>query len=226
MEDKIINPREQIKNKSDKPRGRPRAPRPPQPTKHKISYSREGLRKNEPNIENDNSNININDNKESISKGVVAYFSTPSGCEEIPNQEPVEKKGRGRPKKIKEDISENQKEEKPKFNIIDRSNITVSLPIEEKRGRGRPKKSHFEFEVIPPTKEEFSENPVEIKPENLLDCIEVREGKKHVKITLTKQNNRAVRLQIFLNDIEVRSTSFMGTSSAKNYWTLLKGIIK
>lgn len=61
---------------------------------------------------------------------------------------------------------------------------------------------------------------------SLLDCIEVIQDNKHIKITLTKQKNRMVRLQVFLNGTEIRPSTFTGTSPAQNYWQLLKGICK
>jgi len=69
--------------------------------------------------------------------------------------------------------------------------------------------------------------PLEIKKSGLpllLDDIKITEGNKQIRITLTKQKNRMVRLQVFYNGVEIRPSTFTGNNPAQNYWELLKGL--
>lgn len=52
------------------------------------------------------------------------------------------------------------------------------------------------------------------------------EGKNEIKICMRKQKNRAVRLEISLNGVEIRPATFTGSLSAMNYWKLLQSLVK
>jgi len=64
----------------------------------------------------------------------------------------------------------------------------------------------------------------EVKEEipQLMDSIDIKEGNNEVRITLTRQKNRMIRLQVFFNGTELRPSTFTGFSAANNYWSLLK----
>lgn len=104
--------------------------------------------------------------------------------------------------KIQDDFKENIKtieQDKKSFKIVEESEPVILKPLE----------------------------PIETKKSGLpllLDDITITEGNKHVRITLTKQKNRMVRLQVFYNGVEIRPSTFTGNNPAQNYWELLKGL--
>lgn len=56
----------------------------------------------------------------------------------------------------------------------------------------------------------------------LIDFVDIEDGKNKIRITLTKQKNRMFRMQIYLNGVEVRPSTFNGTAPAMSYWNLFK----
>lgn len=73
--------------------------------------------------------------------------------------------------------------------------------------------------------EASQKEPVEPKPEQL-GCFSIKEGNNEIKITLTKQKNRMIKLEFFLNGAVIRPATFTGSSAASNYWALLKGMLR
>lgn len=64
-------------------------------------------------------------------------------------------------------------------------------------------------------------------PENVvIDSMEFMQGTNCLKIVLFKRHNRMYRIQIFLNDSEIRPNTYTGATSALPYWNLLKGSLK
>lgn len=145
--------------------------------------------------------------------------------------------------KVKQPITKLQKEKtqkklfkKPRKNDIEESSMEENTKLENSVTRvicNEPIVINDEEEnqkTMP--KSQKNKNSIESESEDsaselvLLDSIEVKEGNKNVKITLTKQKNRTVRIQFFLNGHEIRNSTFVGTSPARNYWTLLKGLLK
>ena len=66
-------------------------------------------------------------------------------------------------------------------------------------------------------------NPIE---NSVIESIEFLRGKDTMKIVLLKRHNRMYRIQIFLNDSEIRPNTYTGASSAMAFWNLLKGSLK
>ena len=66
-------------------------------------------------------------------------------------------------------------------------------------------------------------NPIE---NAVIESIEFLRGKDTMKIVLLKRHNRMYRIQIFLNDSEIRPNTYTGASSAMAFWNLLKGSLK
>ena len=116
--------------------------------------------------------------------------------------------------------------------------------IDAPRTRGRPKKkinvSDSVFvsgnpplimavqEALPFDKEPNLHEELNLG-EELKDCesVEFKNGENILAIKLFKKANRLYRLQIFLNDtIEIRNTTYNGSSTALNFWNLLKEVMK
>lgn len=66
-------------------------------------------------------------------------------------------------------------------------------------------------------------NPIE---NTVIESIEFARTKDTLKIVLLKRHNRMYRIQIFLNDSEIRPNTYTGASSALAYWNLLKASLK
>lgn len=73
-----------------------------------------------------------------------------------------------------------------------------------------------------PTAEEQDQN----KESTLEDCIEFKNGENNLSLRFSKRHNRMYRIQIFLNDIEVRPMTYTGSSMGYSYWNLLKASLK
>lgn len=76
---------------------------------------------------------------------------------------------------------------------------------------------------------EYVEQPVKVAnpiENTVIESIEFLRGKDTLKIVLLKRHNRMYRIQIFLNESEIRPNTYTGASSALAYWNLLKGSLK
>ncbi len=101
---------------------------------------------------------------------------------------------------------------------------------------GRKKKitSEEASEIMETSVVNFMEKTEKETTESISAAIEVIEnvdftsGKNKLSIRLTKRNdNRAYRMQVFLNDdFEIRPSTYNGCSTAKTFWSLLKGSLK
>lgn len=70
------------------------------------------------------------------------------------------------------------------------------------------------------------ENKVE-EAQTVVDQIDFKNGENVLSIKFSKKHNRMFRIQIILNDgTEIRPVTYTGSSSAYNFWHLLKGALK
>lgn len=65
-----------------------------------------------------------------------------------------------------------------------------------------------------------------VSKKELVDMVEISDGKNKIKITLIRETNRTMRFQIWLNDEELRPCTFMGSRPGLQFWQLFKGSIK
>ena len=99
-------------------------------------------------------------------------------------------------------------------------NVKVEMPKKEDIKIGIPEK--IEISPIEPitVSLDVKENVEECK---ILEFLEFKNGKNHLKICLIQKPNRMFRIQTFLNDsTEIRPVSYTGSSTAMSFWNLLK----
>ena len=67
----------------------------------------------------------------------------------------------------------------------------------------------------------------ELKPLELIESMDFKNGENTLQIRFSKKNNRMFRIQIFLNDQdEIRPVTYNGSSTAYSFWNLLKRSLK
>lgn len=129
---------------------------------------------------------------------------------------------------------------KPKNDFLDTSGLETGNPREvivTNKQSCKEGPSEEEIEVLKTNQEENtlvkSETPIlpqqeiggKIK-ENTHE-IEFHNGENTLKISMTKKNNRVFSVKIFMNDdIEIRPSTYMGSTTAMAFWNLLKGALK
>lgn len=65
------------------------------------------------------------------------------------------------------------------------------------------------------------------KSNEIIDSLEFIRGKDTLTLQISKKSNRSYRIQIFLNeDVEIRNSTFAGSSPAMSFWNLIKRSMK
>lgn len=117
---------------------------------------------------------------------------------------------------------------KPRNEILDSKrpaigNKQADIAPDEKQASKTPlKEEKMEPQNLPVVKKE-----VEAEENILVEAIEFKNGDNALRITLMRKTNRVYRIQVFLNDgLEIRPSTYTGSSGAMNVWKLLKSYLK
>lgn len=71
------------------------------------------------------------------------------------------------------------------------------------------------------------EKEIKEKNSNVIDSIEFKKGFNTISINLIKKSNRMYTIKVLLNEsIEIRPTTYQGSSAANTFWQLLTGALK
>ena len=117
--------------------------------------------------------------------------------------------------------------------MIKKELIKEALPVEpiqeikitpkKTRGRGRPF-TNFSKNLDKMNREQEEE---ENEDRNLLDVLGVEDGKNKIEVKLLKNDdNRTIRLDIYLNNSIIKPTTFNSLSAATNFWSLFSKTFK
>ena len=124
---------------------------------------------------------------------------------------------------------------KPKNVILDSTGHQSSTkrgdvaPTLKKHEETKPKEEIPEMKQSPNKIETITTLPEPIISEfaqtsSAIDSMEFKNGENTLTIKLIKKDNRAFRIQVFLNDTtEIRPVTYAGLSTALTVWNLLKG---
>lgn len=109
--------------------------------------------------------------------------------------------------------------------------------IEKRKGDFRPKKRDPGSQILADSKHQrFSEGrimeqkiqeagteivPVKKKSESEIESLEFRDSGNVVKFTLEKLDNRTFKFKIYFNGNEIKQTGFIGSFSAKTFWSMI-----
>lgn len=108
--------------------------------------------------------------------------------------------------------------------ILDARGSPAINTIEDFINHGGHNRDESEIQT---SSENVQKNQESEKPDfTFVEAISIKEGQNKIEIKLFSTKFRAFQLRIFMNDTEIRNTTFTGARQAMSYWSLLKGIVR